>query len=180
MFFLWRRRRRVRRTVEVPRHAYKDGELIYVWGEPLQLRLVTFIRDGVYQEGQNLILASTKPLLVREKEALLESWFKEQLAARLPALFARAEQIVGRQASSYYVRTMKTRWGTCNVKTGRVCLNARLAHLQPAYLEYIIIHELTHLWERGHGAPFKEKMDLFCPDWRHLRRQLREDTPKAF
>lgn len=170
----------MRRTVEVPRHAYKDGELIYVWGEPLQLRLVTFIRDGVYQEGQNLILASTKPLLVREKEALLESWFKEQLAARLPALFARAEQIVGRQASSYYVRTMKTRWGTCNVKTGRVCLNARLAHLQPAYLEYIIIHELTHLWERGHGAPFKEKMDLFCPDWRHLRRQLREDTPKAF
>jgi len=180
MFFLWRRRRRVRRVVPVPRHAYKDGEIIYVWGEPLQLRLVTFIRDGVYQEGSSLILASTKTLPVREKEALLDAWFKQQLAAKLPAVFAKAEKIVGRQASSYYIRTMKTRWGTCNVKTARVCLNARLAHLRPVFLDYIVIHELTHLWERGHGDQFKAKMDAFCPEWRNLRKQLREDTPKAF
>lgn len=180
MFFLWRRRRRVRRTVPVPRHSYKDGEIVYVWGEPLQIRSVPFIRNGVYQEGQSLILASAKPLLVREKEALLDSWFKEQLAARLPAAFARAAAIVGRQPSSYYIRTMKTRWGTCNVKTGRVCVNARLARLQPVYLDYILIHELTHLWERGHGDAFKEKMDAFCPEWRQLRTQLRKDTPQAF
>ncbi|MFO7891747.1 MAG: M48 family metallopeptidase, partial [bacterium] len=33
-------------------------------------------------------------------------------------------------------------------------------------LEYIVVHEMTHLLERYHNGRFKKLMDTFMPDWR--------------
>ncbi|MBY0429469.1 MAG: M48 family metallopeptidase, partial [Alphaproteobacteria bacterium] len=42
----------------------------------------------------------------------------------------------------------------------------------PLYLEYVLVHELAHFHERGHGPRFKAVMDKFLPDWRRLRAEL--------
>ena len=67
---------------------------------------------------------------------------------------------------------MKTRWGTCNVKEGRIWLNLQLAKKPPECLEYVIIHELTHLLEPGHNQRFYQLMDRFLPDWRRVHQEL--------
>jgi len=67
---------------------------------------------------------------------------------------------------------MKTRWGTCNVSARRVWLNLMLATRPDDTLEYIIVHELVHLLERGHGQRFKAFMDQFLPDWRERKRRM--------
>ena len=57
--------------------------------------------------------------------------------------------------------------------TGRICINVRLALYPPECLEYVVVHELCHLLERGHGSRFKALMDAFMPDWRDRRAKLR-------
>ena len=54
----------------------------------------------------------------------------------------------------------------------RVTLNLELARRDPSLLEYVIVHELAHLVERGHNARFYAVMDEHLPDWRHRRRVL--------
>ena len=181
MLFLWRIKRRViRRAVPLPKHAYKSGDSFYVWGEPLILQVVKGTDAGVQRAG-NLLYIMTAARSTREvRETLLYAWLKEEIAARLPEVFAKAEAKVGRYASSYYLRLMKSRWGTCSIRSGRICINVRLAHLQPYYLDYVVTHELTHLWEPNHGAGFKMKMDVFYPGWRLVRKQLRDEGKKAF
>mgnify|MGYP001318615938 CR=1 FL=1 len=63
-------------------------------------------------------------------------------------------------------RNMTSRWGSCQPSTGRICINIRLALYPPQCLELIVVHELCHLLESGHGPKFKQLMDLFLPDWR--------------
>jgi hypothetical protein len=46
--------------------------------------------------------------------------------------------------------------------------------VHPRCLEYIVVHELTHLLERGHGEKFVALMDQFLPDWRARRDELNE------
>lgn len=70
------------------------------------------------------------------------------------------------------IRRMTTRWGTCNTSTKRVTLNLELARRDPSLLEYVIVHELAHLIERGHNARFYAVMDAHMPDWKHRRRVL--------
>ncbi|MCA9621982.1 MAG: M48 family metallopeptidase, partial [Myxococcales bacterium] len=70
------------------------------------------------------------------------------------------------------IRLMKTKWGSCNPDSGNLRLNSELAKKPPECLEYILVHEMTHLLERTHNARFKSLLDGFLPHWRECRDEL--------
>ncbi|KAB7788757.1 Zinc metalloprotease [Bifidobacterium cebidarum] len=92
--------------------------------------------------------------------------------AQLPALLAHWGAVVGRTPTHITLRLMTTRWGSCTPKTGRIRLNLQLGLMEPRFLEYVLVHEMTHLWERGHGAGFQRRIGSYLPNWRELRRDL--------
>ena len=69
-------------------------------------------------------------------------------------------------------RKMKSRWGSCQPSTGRICINIVLALYPPECLEYVVVHELCHLLVPGHGPQFRELMDRVMPDWRTRKAKL--------
>ena len=93
--------------------------------------------------------------------------------ACVPALIAAWEPIMGVKAGPLAYRNMTSRWGSCQPSTGRICINVRLALYPPECLEYVVVHELCHLLERGHGPRFHQLMDTFMPDWKQRRDKLR-------
>ncbi|PST45772.1 metal-dependent hydrolase [Bifidobacterium callitrichos] len=92
--------------------------------------------------------------------------------AALPGLLDKWTPIVGKSPTHITLRLMTSRWGSCTPKTGRIRLNLQLGLMEPEFLEYVLVHELTHLWERGHGERFRARMDAYLPRWRDLRREL--------
>ena len=64
---------------------------------------------------------------------------------------------------------MKTRWGTCNRDACRIWLNLELVTKTASCLEYIVVHEIVHLLERGHNDQFRDLMDRLMPQWRMHR-----------
>ncbi|NMM98874.1 metal-dependent hydrolase [Bifidobacterium sp. DSM 109959] len=92
--------------------------------------------------------------------------------AQLPGLLARWEPVIGRAPSHITLRVMTSRWGSCTPATGRIRLNLQLGLMEPCFLEYVLVHEMTHLWERGHGTGFQRRMSAYLPNWRQLRREL--------
>ena len=93
--------------------------------------------------------------------------------ACVPPLVAAWEPIMGVKAGQLAYRNMTSRWGSCQPSTGRICINVRLALYPPECLEYVVVHELCHLLERGHGPRFHQLMDRFMPDWKQRRDKLR-------
>lgn len=77
---------------------------------------------------------------------------------------------------AFSIRRMKTRWGSCTPKTGQIRINTELAKKPPECLEYLIVHEMTHLLEPTHNARFKALLDQFLPDWRR-RKELLNQLP---
>ena len=72
---------------------------------------------------------------------------------------------------------MKSRWGVCNWVKRYVTYSKMLAGKPPAEVEYVVVHELTHLKAHGHGPKFKAYMDARLPDWRERRRRLNGKEP---
>jgi predicted metal-dependent hydrolase len=70
------------------------------------------------------------------------------------------------------VKKMKTRWGTCNTRAGRIWISLHLAKMAPEFLEYILVHEMTHLLEKGHTRRFYRLMDNFYPGWREIDKKM--------
>lgn len=99
-------------------------------------------------------------------------YYRKQLVQQVPALLDKWQQIIGVQASSFRIRKMKTRWGSCNIRTKRISLNLSLAKKSVRCLEFIIVHELVHLLERNHNKRFYALMDCFMPEWRSCETEL--------
>ncbi len=95
------------------------------------------------------------------------------VSACVPPLVAAWEPILGVKAGKLAYRNMKSRWGSCQPATGRICINVRLALYPPECLEYVVVHELCHLLVHGHGPDFHTLMDRVMPDWRERRAKLK-------
>ena len=74
------------------------------------------------------------------------------------------------------VKQMKTRWGTCNIRDRRIWLALELAKKPLICLEYVVVHEMTHLLERYHNERFYGFMTTFLADWRNIRLELNQQN----
>ena len=97
---------------------------------------------------------------------------RQSLEWQLPALLDHWTRVIGRSPTRITFRIMRSRWGSCTPATGRIRLNLQLGLMELRFLEYVLVHEMTHLWVGGHGPRFQQLMDRFLPDWRDLRREL--------
>lgn len=133
-----------------------------------------FVRRKAAWIESHLAQAADTPM-ARASQATPEeiAQWREVVSACVPALIAAWEPIMGVRAGKVAYRNMTSRWGSCQPSTGRICINVRLALYPPECLEYVVVHELCHLLERGHGPRFHQLMDTFMPDWKQRRAKLR-------
>jgi predicted metal-dependent hydrolase len=107
-----------------------------------------------------------------KREEIAEAWYRDQLRKTLPPFIAKWEPIVAAKVKRFFVQRMKTRWGSCNPRSGHIRLNTDLAKKTPECLEYIVVHEMTHMLEPTHNGQLISLMDGFMPQWRILRDRL--------
>jgi predicted metal-dependent hydrolase len=157
-----------------PERRYVSGDRIPIWGQYLELvvRPATGNQAAIYQKEDRVLLYVPDYATREQRREIVNGWYRRMLEKAIPALLPRCEAIVGKRAAECRIRNMKTRWGTCNVLKARVWLNLQLAKYKPEALEYVMLHELTHLWEHNHGPAFKARMDQYCPDWRQVKHEL--------
>jgi predicted metal-dependent hydrolase len=157
---------------ETPRE-YLDRESHYVWGSRYLLHLA---ENGgaphVELSHKKIILHIRPDASTTKKQEILDLWYRELLREAAPRVLARWEQNIGVSARRIFFQRMKTKWGSCNTRSGSIRLNSELAKKSPKCLEYIIVHELVHLIERHHNDRFKSLMDQFLPQWRSCRDEL--------
>ncbi|MEI6306132.1 MAG: SprT family zinc-dependent metalloprotease [Deltaproteobacteria bacterium] len=140
---------------------YVTGENHYFLGDSYRLNVIT------HRGPSNIIISdrTTMEMYVREnkdadyRKRLLSGWYRYQLKELIPALLEKWEPIIGTKVADWGVKEMKTRWGSCNIKAHRIWINLELAMKPLHYLEYIIVHEMTHLLEKHHNERFKGLLD---------------------
>ncbi len=103
---------------------------------------------------------------------LFDAWYRSQLRRAVPPLLQHWEAVLSVKVERFFVRRMKTRWGSCNYRRHTIRLNTELARRLPECLEYVVVHELMHLLEPSHNARFHELMDRYMPKWQELRKEL--------
>ena len=164
------RERQARQPAEM---RYVSGETLEVWGKPYVLRVMEGTRWALSLERDTALLTARTGSTQEQREAHVNGWYREMLkietARRLPVW----EEMTGLRCASWQVKNMKTRWGTCNPNTRKVWLSLQLARKPLECLDYVILHELTHLKVRNHGKDFQAFMDRYMPDWRERRKQLK-------
>ncbi|MGY1949533.1 M48 family metallopeptidase [Pseudomonas pergaminensis] len=165
--------RQMRAQPRETEREYLNRESHQVWGRRYLLEVIEVNAAPVVELKHSALVLQIRPGSDEaRREALLESWYREQLRAKLPVLLGKWQPLMGVNVRRILVQRMKTRWGGCNPSTGNIRLNTELAKKPPECLEYILIHELAHLIEPTHNNRFLALMDKFMPHWRQIKDEL--------
>ena len=99
--------------------------------------------------------------------------WRKVVKACVPPLIKAWEPLLQVQVQQLTYRNMKSRWGSCQPSTGKICINTRLALYPPECLEYVVVHEMCHLLVANHGPEFKKLLTKIMPDWKSRANKLR-------
>ncbi|MBR3117190.1 MAG: DUF45 domain-containing protein [Bacilli bacterium] len=106
----------------------------------------------------------------------IEKWYKKQMKEvfkeHLDTIYDRFTEDV--PYPSLTIRKMSTRWGVCNKKLKKVTLNSELIYKKPEYLDYVIVHELSHFIHFDHGKGFWQLVSENDPEYKRHRKELQE------
>ena len=155
--------------------VYLTGEIHYYWGCPCKLLVEeTAGKSSVefLENQQNILMHALANSTTEQRKHLLEEFYRRELKAVVPHLLEKYVPIVGKVPTEWRIRSMKTKWGTFNVRDKRIWLALNLAKKHPKCLEYVIVHELTHLHVPNHSKAFWARMDVYYPEWREVRKLL--------
>jgi len=172
----WIKRQRARFASQ-PRQSEREmvsGETHYFLGQRCRLRVVYC--DGparVFMRGRSTIeLHVHREMDAGQREQVLRRWYRQRLRELIPPLVDRWQTALGVRVADWGIKKMKTKWGSYNVAAQRIWLNLELAKKPVQCLEYLVVHELTHLIERLHNDRFLSLMDQHLPNWRIHRAEL--------
>jgi predicted metal-dependent hydrolase len=77
------------------------------------------------------------------------------------------------------IRDQRRRWGSCS-SLGNLNFNYKTAFLPPALLDYIIVHELSHLKQMNHGPLFWAEVERVLPNYKESIIELRKLEKEGF
>jgi predicted metal-dependent hydrolase len=147
-------------------HQTPSG-IIRLWGKQVQLQIERNTIRGADLDPAGFLRMTLLPDDDdARQEQVLDQYYRQELSQKINQLAPLWERRLKVSANEYRVKKMRTRWGSCNIPKQRVWLNLWLAEKPIEQLELVLVHELVHLIEPGHGRRFQALMTQHMPDWR--------------
>ncbi|MGM9780509.1 MAG: M48 family metallopeptidase [Candidatus Cryptobacteroides sp.] len=153
---------------------YVSGENHYFFGVRYRLKVIntTSGANGIQVSGNSMTMRVRAGSTLERRTELMMEWYREQLKAFLCPLVERWASKLEEPNVSWQVKEMKTMWGSCGVKRRSLLFNLELARVPKECIEYVVVHEFTHLKINNHNKLFEALMTQRLPDWRKLREAL--------
>jgi len=145
------------------------GDTVPLWGQPFVLQHVDRLRAGVVRQSPYCLIDQHDPAQISKR---LNQAYHRAVSAAVPALLATWQPRLGVHVQRFFVRQMRSRWGSCTYRRQSIRLNSELAKYPPDCLEYVLVHELVHLLEPSHNARFYQLQAHFLPDFKIHKSRL--------
>ena len=165
------------------RILWQDGGVLDYLGQPMSLRLTgdasqllrtrqTHREQGV-DGSQSLHLSLPTGAPPAQVRAAVQAWILREARSYFTARMLHYAALMGVRWNALRLTSASTRWGSAN-SSGIIRLNWRLMQHSPQIIDYVVVHELAHLHHMDHSPQFWAVVAQVLPDWKHLRRALRD------
>ena len=152
---------------------YTNNEEHYFLGRKYLLEVMqTNKKPSVKVVDEQIILSVKANFTQLQIKNLLHKWYRSELIKIAWQLIAKWEKIMNLKISELQIRQMKTRWGSCHIGKKKITLNLELVKKPLHCLEYVVVHEMVHLFERSHNQRFKNYMTHYLPSWKVYKQEL--------
>jgi predicted metal-dependent hydrolase len=166
--WILRKQEAMKAILELPKRQYTDGESFLFLGSSYDLKLVKPQRPSLkFANGFSLSVTARK-----RGEQLFTRWYKQRaqdiISDRVTTFAAR----YGFEPKRVKISSARTRWGSCS-PDGTLNFTWRLVMASLDVIDYVVVHELSHLRVRNHSKRFWKVVESILPEYKHQRKWLK-------
>ena len=157
---------------------YKTGEIHKFLGKGYNLTVKTGNFNAVSLKNNirpnEIILTVNENIFenIDGKKKIMEKWYFENAKKLFLQFMEKWLEILDENVEKVAIKPMKTRWGSCNYVKRYINLNTELIKRTPFEIEYVILHELTHLKYPNHGRGFYNYIERYMPNYKVAEKML--------
>lgn len=155
---------------EQKNYEYISGELHYVFGRQIPLKIFRAARQSIVFTEEEIRMelrtsrANRRRLYAAGAAEVLAEEIRKKLAYWVPRMRV--------QPAGFTVKAVKSRWGSCNIRTGQLVFALDLVTKPKPLIESVVVHELNHLLEPTHNQRFYDLILQWMPDYRERKKAL--------
>ena len=166
--------------MEAKEKRYVDGETFEYLGKSYNLRIYITKHPAAQLVNGNLYVG------IREQQRFVKSdavkkqvwaWYQAQAKNLLTDKTLRLAARIGRECTGVKLRRTKTKWGHCT-QDGEIQFNWQIIMAPEAVVDYLVVHEVSHLVHHNHGKRFWRHVEKLCPDYLEHEKWLKVNGHK--
>ena len=152
---------------------WADGASLDYLGSAIHLRLSPEVGRSELHDGGELKLALPLNAEATQIRDAVQAWLMREARELFEMRLNFFAPQMGVQWRKLSLSNAGSRWGSARID-GAIRLNWRLIHLKPEAIDYVVVHELSHLKVMNHSPSFWDAVGRVMPDYSTLRKELRE------
>lgn len=155
----------------------KNGSQIFINGKNYIIKIITGNFNHVYMHD-TILTIQIKENYITSQEYInnyFENWQKGKMyitSDKLIDIYLSKLNKYNLTKPELSIRTMTSRWGSCIPSKNKITINKNLIYPPEECLEYVILHELSHLIEANHSKSFYNIISNIMPDWKERKKIL--------
>ncbi len=151
-----------------PKH-YVDGDIFFYLGSKYTLKVTPSDLDAVSFDGHFLCVASQDP------KKTIQAWYKERALDILVDRTHIYAKLMKLSYNTIRIKRLKSRWGSCSTKCN-INYNWMLIMAPIPVMDYVVVHELSHLVHMDHSSRFWTLVASIIPEYKESTKWLKEHT----
>lgn len=102
----------------------------------------------------------------------LDKFYKNEIEKILPNIVETFSKKMDLYPTSISYRKNKRTWGSCNFKNG-LNFNILLMKFPLEIMQYVVIHELSHIKHKNHSKNFWNLVEKYCPNYKQIEKEFK-------
>jgi hypothetical protein len=119
-------------------------------------------------------LLKTKKMTPQKIASLYDDYYKAMASEYIPGRVEFFSKKMNLFPSSLRYRKMRRRWGSCDHKN-ELTFNTNLLKLNPELIDYVVVHELSHIKHKNHSKKFYMTIYEYLPEYKKLEKRIQEE-----
>jgi len=159
----------------LPQGDIVTGSRMLYLGKRYYVKLIqdTAVKDACATFNQSKFKIYVNPNVSKKLSinTALERFSRDKAVIKIKPRIKKWSKITGLTPSDIKFRKLNKRWGSCT-KNNEIIINFDVVKLPFTLIDYIVVHELTHIKHKNHSKDFYKEVAKYIPAWSELDERL--------
>ena len=161
------------KKIQEIKNENNSKEKIKFLGKILNLKIIDSELFRI-KKTEKILFLYTSNKDFAEIEKVINEWKKDKLKNLLEEYIKKYSILLGKNIDYFMIKKMTSAWGIYHRRGNYITFNLELIEKNIECIEYVVLHELCHIFHMNHQKEFWALVQSFMPDYKKIRELLKQ------